>query len=188
MKKTNLKLFYFIISFLVSFEAISEDFFGFEIYEDAKNYISKSFIDNNKFKNAETKKEFYDIFVTDKMPQENKSPYFETYRLILDDNDKIHSIVVGQKYKNIDENGMEICKSVADSIKTNIENKFNIVLSPEKSSFASWRRESLYGYRDNGIYVSINCNHYYEDGGVSMWLYMDTPEITSATKEFYNSL
>ena len=57
-----------------------------------------------------------------------------------------------QKYKNIDENGSD-CKSVADSIKTNIENKFNIVLSPEKSSLPLGR-ESLYGYRDNGIYVS----------------------------------
>ncbi len=183
MKNVHLKLFYFFISFVFSFEVISEDLFSYKIYSDAKEYFSKNFLDNNKFKHTETKTGYYRIDVTVEMSEINTSPYFEEYYLDIDNNDVIHGIIGIQPYKN-----MEICKSVAEQFKENVISKYNVQLKNSVSNTATFKSDAFEGYTNNDMRVSINCNYYYNDENTEMWFFVMSPDLQVAVIEFYDSM
>ena len=183
MKNINLKLYYFLISFVFSFEVNSEDLFGYKIYSDAKEYFSKNFIDNNKSKHSESKTGFYIINVTNEISEINKSPYFEDYLFHIDNDDKIHGILGKQRYRNL-----EICKSVAEDLKKIVESKYDIQLDSRSKKLPEVEGHILDGITDNEMRVSINCNYYYDDSFTQMWFFIISYDLRLAIYEYYNSM
>jgi len=183
MNKFSIKLFYFIFYFFVSFEALSEDLFGFFLYSDAKENFSKDFIDQDKLKASETKRGFFALDITSEIKKINKSPYFELYYLYIDENDIIHGVLGKQNYKNI-----EICKSVSESFKSKVMDKFNIQLEEFSDSYATFKMDAMVATTNNNVKVQINCNYYYTDDNTIMVFYISSSILREAVSEFYNSM
>ena len=88
---TMKKLLVLLFSLLISFNSYGEELdslFGISLYDNAEKYVSSSYIDSNKIKNAETLSGYFDISITDKI--KNKSPYASEYWISIDINNVVH--------------------------------------------------------------------------------------------------
>jgi hypothetical protein len=87
------KLLILLFSLLISVNSYGDEItsiFGITLYDNAEDYFSSTYIDSNRFKNTETIEGYFDLYVSDKI--KSKSPYFSTYKITIDDDNKVHSI------------------------------------------------------------------------------------------------
>ena len=108
MKKLLLLLFSLLLSFN-SFGEELDSLFGISLYDNAEKYVSSSYIDSNKIKNAETLSGYFVIGITDKI--KNKSPYASDYEIGIDSNNVVHSISGAREIANL-----SICQEVLETL------------------------------------------------------------------------
>lgn len=172
---------FIMLSFLFSASLSAEELFNMRLYDDSKNYFSKKLIDKYKEKHPETRSGFYQINISKLISSKNKSPYFQNYTLIIDDNDLVHGITGIQKYNTVKE-----CIKISDQISPYIEKQFNIIFPNEKKfqtpKMIINKKEVVL---NSGSRLNINCNFYPKQNYSMMWLFLDSRILTDAINNFY---
>ena len=157
----------------------SEEFFGYETYEPITNYFLLRIL-REKYDHTETLGGFYTVDITNFLKRNQKSPYFETYELSIDNNNYIHEVVLRKEYKT-----METCQKISNTLVNKLSEKYNVTFINADDTypqFKSQRREANTKYNHR---ISINCNYYFANDSVEMWSFIATPEVDEAITQFY---
>tara|TARA_B100001059_G_C17611036_1_gene464564 strand:- start:170 stop:730 length:561 start_codon:yes stop_codon:yes gene_type:complete len=172
---------FLMLYLLFSTSLSAEELFNMRLYDDSKSYLSKKLIDKYKKKHSETRSGFFQINISKLISNKNKSPYFQKYTLIIDDNDLVHGITGIQKYNTVKE-----CLKISDQISPYIEKQFNIVFSNEGEfqtpNMVINKKEVVL---NSGSRLNINCNFYTKQNYSMMWLFLDSRALTVAINNFY---
>ncbi len=177
------KLLVLVFSILLSFNSYGVElntFFGISLNDNAEKYVSSNYIDSNKYKNTETSGGFFNVDITDKI--ESKSPYFSFYSIIIDNNNKIHSIYGHYNFINLD-----ICQAVHKSLLDEMESKYQIKTFYDELPYPTFK---IYGnsyYTDSNNYFALQCKEFYDDESSMLQIVLDTSELGDAINAFYES-
>ena len=176
----SLFIFSFFFSSVAFNELRSEEFFGYETYEPFTKYFSSKIL-SKKYEHTETLQEFYTVDITDDLLRREKSPFFDDYRISIDNLNIIHSIVLRRQYKN-----MDICQAISNTLVKKLTKKYNMTFSNADSTYPNFQRQSRVAKTIDQHLIGINCNYYFDSNTVEMWSFILTPEINKAVSEFYN--
>ena len=158
--------------------------FGVELNKNINNYISKDYLRKNKSKHTESKSGFFDVYMTDETP--NKTPYFDTYYMIVDSNNKVHEIFAQKSTVSL-----EVCLSQIESLKDSVINKYQLSFEYLEQSFSDgisdYKTYINYFFTDNGDYLALQCNLNHSDNSVSSQAILRTRKLHKAVNDFYYS-
>ena len=173
----------FILLIYIStiFSAFSDDLFGMKIYENAYNHYSKN-VFVNKRKDPETKKGFYKVNISDFISERNKSPYFNSYFITIDEYFNIHGIDGRQRYFSLEQ-----CMIVAKNIKKILDKKYDIKLEFYKDTYPSFKTHFFENYTQNKNRVAINCNRYLKNNKIEMVTFLISYDLQLEIEKFYQS-
>ena len=179
MKKLLVLLFSILISFN-SYGIELNTFFGISLNDNAEKYVASNYIDSNKYKNTETSGGYFNLVVTDKI--KSKNPYFSFYLIVIDNNNKIHSIYAHYEFDN-----MEICQTVHKSLLEEIESKYGFKTFYDEKPYPTFKISSNSYLTDVGNYFSLQCKEIYDDESSMLQIILDTSEMSDTIDAFYES-
>jgi len=158
-----------------------EGLFGFQLKENVLNYVSESFLETNKSKHQESFDNYFDLRITDKIS--NKNPYFNSYWLTVDNNNKVHEIAATKSSVNL-----EVCLSQIESLKDYFINKYQSSFEYSEGNFSDFKTYRNYLHTDNNYhYLSLQCHLDYSDNFVTSQIVLHTRKLSKAITDFYNS-
>jgi len=179
MKKLLILLFSILISFNSHGDEITS-IFGITLYDNAEDYFSSTYIDSNRFKNNETIEGYFDLDVSDKI--KSKSPYFSTYKITIDDDNKVHSIYGHYEYTNLD-----ICQAVHKSLMPELEEKYQFESEYDEASYPTFKIIGNYYWTASNNYLALQCKENYSDNSVISQIMLDSLDFSDAVYIFYDS-
>ena len=156
------------------------ELFGMKLLDQVQSHFSLKMIDNEKYKNAETIDNFYDVDITAVIKK--KSPQIDFYTITLDNNNRIHSIY-GEKQLDTISNCNE---RVVPSIISIFERKYSLSFDYYEDSYTDFNiySYSTYDVRDN--LFRIQCNEGI-DGLIYLQIVYQTLELLDEVNRFYDS-
>mgnify|MGYP001480984873 CR=1 FL=1 len=141
--------------------------FGITLYENAEKYVSSNYIGNNKVKNTETIKGYYDLNITNQIKV--KSPYASIYWITLDRNNIVHSIYGDRNSENLGN-----CLATLENLSETIEDKYEIDFEYWEPTMPTFKVYSYYHYSSLDDYFAIQCNEDYENPSIVSQIYLDS--------------
>jgi hypothetical protein len=158
--------------------------FGIELNNNINNYVSKDYLRENKSKHTESKSGFFDVRMGDEIP--NKNPYFDTYVMVVDSNNKVHEIYA---YKSTV--SLEVCLSQIESLKDRFIKKYQSSFEYVEQSFSDeisdYKTYVNYFHTDNGDYLALQCHLSHSDNSVFSQVILRTRKLGEAVIDFYES-
>ena len=158
--------------------------FGIELNKNINNYVSKDYLRENKSKHTESKSGFFDVRMGDEIP--NKNPYFDTYVMVVDSNNKVHEIYA---YKSTV--SLEVCLSQIESLKDSFISKYQLSFQYSEQSFSykasDYKTYQNSFYTDNGHYLALQCLLNHSDNSVFSQAILRTKKLNKAMINFYES-
>jgi len=183
IKNLNLgkSLIYFFI-FCANFafnEIRSEEFFGYETYEPITNYFPSRIL-RGKYDHTETLAGFYTVDITNFLTRNQKSPYFDTYEISIDNNNYIHEVILRREYKT-----MKTCQTISNTLVNKFTEKYNVTFRNADATYPQFKAQRREAITKDDHRISINCNYYFADDSVEMWSFIATSEVDEAITQYY---
>ncbi len=160
-------------------ELRSEEFFGYETYEPITNYFPRTIL-REKYDHTETLGEFYTVDITNFLKRNQKSPYFDTYEISIDNSNYIHEIILRREYKT-----METCQTISNILVKKFTKKYNIPFFNADATYPEFKAQRREAKTIDDHRISLNCNYYFANDSVQMWSFIATPEVDKAITQFY---
>jgi hypothetical protein len=158
--------------------------FGIEFNKNINNYVSKDYLRENKSKHIESKSGYFSVYMGDKTP--NKNPYFDTYWVVVDSNNKVHEIYASKSTVSL-----EVCLSQIESLKDSFINKYQSSFEHSEQSFSDeisdYKTYINYFHTDSGDYLALQCHLSHSDNSVFSQAILRTRKLSEAVTDFYNS-
>ena len=155
-----------------------DELFGIKLFDNATNYVSSEYIENNKFKDTESISGFWTLYMGDKV----SSPYFELFFTTIDNYNTIHQIKGKQNYISEDR-----CVEFLHVQKINIENKKQVILDFHEKDYGKARITSYVTSGDsNNITLNIKCIHKFDPIDNYMMFSLSSEALINAREEYYS--
>jgi len=153
-----------------------DNLFGIKLFDNATNYVSSEYIENNKNKNQESITGFWELNISNQLT----NPYFDKFYLVIDDYNKIHSIQGDKNYPSEDR-----CFTFQGKLVKQVETKKQIKLILGEEDLGNFKT-TYFGVWVNGISLSITCVHIFDPIDNRMVYFIETKTLSNAVDEFYN--
>ena len=153
-----------------------DELFGIKLFDNATNYVSSEFIENNKYKNKETKAGFWGLNITTKV----SSPYFDIFFITIDDFNVIHQISGERDYFSEDR-----CLDFLTKLVKRNENRKQVKFKLYENDLGKFRFKKYYVY-ENNFNLNIMCGHKYDPIADFMATYLRSDEMNNAINEYYD--
>ena len=183
LKILNLCKSLFIFSFFFgcfSFNELrSEEFFGYETYKPITNYFPSRIL-SEKYAHPETLEGFHIVDFTNFLKRNQKSPYFDSYEVSIDNNNYIHMVAMGRDYKT-----MDTCQTISNILVNKFTEKYNIIFKNADTTYPQFKTQRREAITKDNHRISINCNYYFDYDSIEMWSFIATPEVDKAISQYY---
>jgi len=153
-----------------------DELFGFKSFDNATNYFSSEFIENNKFKYNETISGFWYLNISDKV----SSPYFDIFYIFIDNNNIIHSVQGEKVYPSIDR-----CLTFLEKLVSMIETRKQIEFTYQEIDLGTILLKR-YISQENNTSVNVQCNEFFDPIKYVMTHYIRSTDFLNAITEYYN--
>jgi hypothetical protein len=177
------KLLILLFSILISFNSYGEELnslFGITLYDNAEKHISSNYIDSNKTKNRETIDGYFDLLITDEI--KTKSPYASFYLIVIDNDNKVHSIYGFDHITNID-----TCLESQKDLSSTLEKKYQIDFDYWENTYPTFKIYSNFYNTSSYNKYAIQCNESYSEGLIYFQIYINSSNLRKAIEEFYDA-
>ena len=152
-----------------------DELFGIKLLDNATNYVSSEYIENNKSKFKETISGFWELKITSVA----SSPYFDTFYLTIDNYNKIHMIHGFKDYYSKDR-----CLEFLDTLIEKVETQKQIKFTFYKSDIG-FIQAFKYQQWVNNTSISIFCGHQFDPIDNWMSYYIRSEELSNAINIYY---
>ena len=158
--------------------------FGIKLNKNINNYVSKTYLYKNKSKHKESKNGFFDVNMTGEIP--NKSPYFDKYFIVIDNNNRVHEIYGSKSIASLD-----VCLSQMETLKGSFRSQYQLSFGYDEKGFSTETSDHKTYinsvYTDNDDYLSLQCNLRHNDNSVISQAILRTKKLSEAVDNFYFS-
>jgi len=171
------------LSLLVSFAIYASEpqgLFGIKLGSNISHYISKDYLDANKYGSIESSSGFFSIEITDKI--HNKSPFVDWYIVTIDSNNIIQGVTGAKSIKSL-----EICLAQQGNLEEAFVAKYQLNFEDYTGDYPTFKIHSRYQILDNGDYLSLQCHLDYDDNSVSSQVYIYSKKRAEDIDAYYDS-
>ena len=154
--------------------------FGIELNKNINNYVSKNYLEANKYEANESLSGFFSIEITDKV--HNKNPFVDDYFVTIDSNNIIQGITGAKVIKNL-----EICLSQLGNLEKAFVAKYQLNFKNNINDYPTFKIHSRYQDLDNGSYLSLQCHLDYDNNSVLSQVFIISETRSEDIKAYYDS-
>tara|TARA_B100000959_G_scaffold197373_1_gene206453 strand:+ start:215 stop:763 length:549 start_codon:yes stop_codon:yes gene_type:complete len=153
--------------------------FGINLNDDAEKYVSRNYIDSNKYKYTETISGYFNLEIDDAI---KRSPYASEYLISINNDNIIHRIYGDQDFINL-----EICQAVQKDLSPKLEEKYQFDFYYAETPFPTFKIYANYHYFISGTHFAIQCKETYSDSSVLLQISIRSKDLMEAIREFYDA-
>ena len=153
-----------------------DNLFGIKLFDNATNYVSSEYIENNKYKHRESITGFWSLNISHKA----SSPYFDEFFITIDDFNVIHE-VIGQKVYPSEDRCLTFMYKLYEQLETRKQIKFN----SREDDYGDFK-VTQYGAWKNNVHIGILCHYAFDPVDNTMVYHINSKTLSDAKVEYYN--